>query len=87
MFCDNGREELMGLLNTGDSKGEVLANWRARELVRGLYDHHDPELALEFVRCLGNNLSDPELPEKGRSLGRTLCCAGRTKLPLGTRTT
>jgi transposase len=71
-LSDNGREKLMGLLNAGDPKGEVLATWRAKELVRGLYDHHDADLALEFVRRLGNDLQDPELPEEARSLGRTL---------------
>jgi transposase len=69
---DRGRGKLMGLLNAGDPKGEVFATWRAKELVRGLYDHHDAELALEFVRRLGNDLQDPELPEEAQSLGRTL---------------
>jgi transposase len=69
---DRGRVKLMGLLNAGDPKGEVFATWQAKELVRGLYDHHDAELALEFVRRLGNDLQDPDLPEEARSLGRTL---------------
>jgi len=71
-LSDNGREKLMGLLNAGDPKGEVFATWRAKELVRGLYDHHDPDLALEFVQRLGNDLQESELPEEARSLGRTL---------------
>ncbi len=71
-LSDNGREKLMGLLNAGDPKGEVLATRRARELVRGLYDHHDATLALEFVQRLGNDLQDTELPEEARSLRRTL---------------
>jgi transposase len=69
---DHGREKLMGLLNAGDPQAQVFATWRAKELVRGLYDHHDPALALEFVQRLGNDLQDPELPEEARSLGRTL---------------
>jgi transposase len=69
---DHGREKLMGLLNAGDPEGHVFATWQAKELVRGLYDHHDPALALEFVRRLGNDLQDPGLPEEARSLGRTL---------------
>ncbi|HEY5121760.1 MAG TPA: ISL3 family transposase [Acidimicrobiales bacterium] len=69
---DHGRGKLMGLLNAGDPKGEVFATWQAKELVRGLYDHHDPDLALEFVRRLGNDLQDPDLPEEAHSLGRTL---------------
>jgi len=69
---DHGREKLMGLLNAGDPKGHVVATWHAKELVRGLYDHCDPELALAFVQRLGNDLQDPDLPEEARSLGRTL---------------
>ena len=69
---DHGREKLMGLLNAGDPQAQVFATWQAKELVRGLYDHHDPALALEFVQRLGNDLQDPELPEEARSLGRTL---------------
>jgi transposase len=69
---DHGREKLMGLLNAGDPKGQVFAAWRAKELVRGLYDHRDPALAIAFVQRLGNDLQDPELPEEARSLGRTL---------------
>jgi transposase len=69
---DHGREKLMGLLNAGDPRGQVFATWRAKELVRELYDHHDADLALEFVQRLGNDLQDPELPEEARSLGRTL---------------
>ncbi len=69
---DHGREKLMGLLNAGDLKGQVCATWRAKELARELYDHHDPALALTFVRRLGNDLQDLELPDESRSLGRTL---------------
>jgi transposase len=69
---DHGRERLMGLLNAGDPRGQVFATWQAKELVRGLYDHHDAALALAFVQRLGNDLQDPELPEEARSLGRTL---------------
>jgi len=71
-LSENGREKLMGLLNAGDPKGEVFATWRAKELVRGLYDHDDATLALQFVQRLGNDLQDPELPEEAQSLGRTL---------------
>jgi transposase len=69
---DHGREKLMGLLNAGDPKGQIFATWRAKELVRGLYDYCDPALALAFVQRLGNDLQDPDLPEEARSLGRTL---------------
>ena len=62
----------MGLLNAGDPDGDVFTTWHAKELVCGLYDHHDPALALAFVQRLGNDLQDPDLPEEARSLGRTL---------------
>jgi len=71
-LSENGREKLMGLLNAGDPKGEVFATWRAKELVRGLYDHDDAAMALSFVQRLGNDLQDPDLPEEARGLGRTL---------------
>jgi transposase len=60
---DHGRAKLMGLLNAGDPKDHVFATWHANELVRALYDHCDPELALAFVQRLGNDLQDLELPE------------------------
>ena len=69
---DHGRDKLMGPLNAGDPDGDVLATWHATDLVRGLYDHHDPALALAFVPRLGNDLQDPDLSEEPRSLGRTL---------------
>ena len=46
---DNGRSRLLGLLDAGDPTGEVRTAWHAKEVVRSLYDHHDPDLALEFV--------------------------------------
>jgi hypothetical protein len=30
--------------------------WHAKEVVRSLYDHHDPDLGLEFVDRLGKDL-------------------------------
>jgi transposase len=71
-LSENGREKLVGLLNAGDPSGEVFATWRAKELVRGLYDHDDAAMALSFVQRLGNDLQDPDLPEEARSLGRSL---------------
>lgn len=62
-LSDSGREKLMGLLNASDPKGEVLTTLWAKELVRGLYDHYNAQIAFEFVRRLGNDLQDPDLPE------------------------
>lgn len=41
-------------------------------MVRSIYDHHDPEVAREFVAQLGVNLQDESCPIEVRSLGRTL---------------
>ena len=41
--------------------------WEAKEAVRELYAHADPDLALEWVTQLGHDLQDADY-----SLGRTL---------------
>ena len=43
----------MGLLRAGDPHGDVATMWQAKEAVRELYTHADPELALEWVDQLG----------------------------------
>jgi transposase len=69
---DQGRSKLLGLLDAGDPHGEVRTAWHAKEVVRSIYDHHDPDLALEFVERLGRDLQDKSCPVEVRSLGRTL---------------
>jgi transposase len=69
---DGGREKLLGLLEAGDPRGEVRAAWHAKEVVRSIYDHTDPELALAFTERLGHDLQDESCPTEVRSLGRTL---------------
>jgi len=69
---DKGRTKLLGLLEAGDPRGEVRAAWQAKEVVRSIYDHHDPDLALEFVTRLAGDLQDKSCPIEVRSLGRTL---------------
>ena len=69
---DHGRTKLLGLLEAGDPKGEVRAAWHAKEVVRSIYDHHDPVLALEFVTRLGEDLQDESCPPEVRQLGRTI---------------
>jgi hypothetical protein len=46
--------------------------WHAKEVVRSIYDHLDPGLALEFVTRLGHDLQDRECPPELRQLGRTI---------------
>ena len=69
---DHGRTKLLGLLAAGDPHGEVRTAWHAKEVVRSIYDHHDPDLAVEFVERLGHDLQDRSCPTEVRSLGRTL---------------
>ena len=69
---ENGRTKLLGLLAAGDPHGEVRSAWHAKEVVRSIYDHHDPDLAVEFVDRLGHDLQDRSCPVEVRSLGRTL---------------
>jgi transposase len=46
--------------------------WHAKEAVRALYSHQDPELALEWVERLAVDLNDTDYPIEARSLSRTL---------------
>jgi hypothetical protein len=69
---ENGRSKLLGLLAAGDPRGEVRMAWHAKEVVRSIYEHRDPDLAVEFVDRLGHDLQDESCPIEVRSLGRTL---------------
>ena len=69
---DKGRTKLLGLLRAGDPRGEVTTAWHAKEAVRTLYCHTDPDLALEWVTRLGHDLQDADCPLEIRRLGRTL---------------
>jgi len=50
----------------------VTTTWHAKEAVRELYTHTDPELALEWVDRLALDMEDRDHPTEVRSLGRTL---------------
>ncbi len=69
---DRGRAKLLGLLDAGDPRGDVRTTWHAKEVVRSIYEHHDPDLAVAFVERLGHDLQDQSCPLEVRSLGRTL---------------
>ena len=77
------REAGRRLLAAGDPHGDVATMWQAKEAVRELYAHGDPELALQWVTELGRDLQDKVYPIEARSLGRTLL-RGSTRSPLGT---
>ena len=67
-----GHEKLTGILRAGDPTGDVATLWEAKEAVRELYSHGDPDLALDWVIELGRDLQDTDYPVEARSLGRTL---------------
>jgi transposase len=69
---EGGRTRLLGLLRAGDPHGDVATMWQAKEAVRELYSHGDPDLALEWVSQLSHDLQDRDYPVEARSLGRTL---------------
>jgi transposase len=69
---ERGRSRLLGLLDAGDPRHEVRTAWHAKEVVRSIYDHHDPDLALEFVTRLGADLQDDSCPPEVNQLGRTI---------------
>ena len=55
-----GREKFMGLLQAGDPNGDVATMWQAKEAVRELYAHGDPEIALQWVTEVGRDLQDTD---------------------------
>jgi len=69
---DKGRTRLLGLLDAGDPHVEVRTAWHAKEVVRSIYDHRDPDLADTFVERLGHDLQDTSCPVEVLSFGRTL---------------
>ncbi|HEX4217417.1 MAG TPA: ISL3 family transposase [Acidimicrobiales bacterium] len=71
-LTDAGKEKLLGLLRAGDPKGDVATMWQAKEAVRELYAHGDPDVALQWVTELGRDLQDKDYPTEAQSLGRTL---------------
>jgi transposase len=64
--------KLTGLLAAGDPRGDVGTAWHAKEAVRELYAHRDPELALAWVDQLSADMQDNSCPPEVRQLGRTL---------------
>ena len=66
------QDKLAGLLAAGDPTGEVATAWHAKEAVRELYAHRDPDLALEWVDQLSADMRDRDCPPEIRQLGRTM---------------
>jgi transposase len=71
-LTETGRTKLVGLLAAGDPHGEVKTAWHAKETVRQIYTHTDPDLAIEHVAAVGRDLQDDSCPPEVQSLGRTI---------------
>ena len=71
-LTNQGRTKLVGLLEAGDPRGEVRTAWHAKEVVRQIYTHTDPKLAVEHVAAVGRDLQDDSCPPEVQSLGRTI---------------
>jgi len=71
-LSEKGRIKLVGLLAAGDPRGEVKTAWHAKEVVRQIYTHTDPDLAIEHVERVGRDLQDDSCPPEVQSLGRTI---------------
>ena len=63
---------MLGLLEAGDPRGDVMTAWRAKEAVRELYTHTDEKLASQWVDTLVDTMSDEDYPSEVRALSRTL---------------
>jgi hypothetical protein len=59
-------------LAAGDPRGEVKLTWHAKEVVRQIYDHTDPQLAGVWVGEIIRDFTDAEMPLEVRRLGRTI---------------
>lgn len=69
---EQATDRVVGLLTAGDPHGEVTVAWQAKEAVRQLYFHRDPDLAEEWVDALTIDLKRGDRPPEVRRLGRTL---------------
>ncbi len=68
----DGMERLRKLLAAGDPAREVWFAWNAKEVVRQIYDHTDPELAAAWVAEIERDFCDESVPFEVRRLGRTI---------------
>ena len=70
-FSDDQHDRVLGLLRTGDPDRRWFA-WNAKEVVRQICDHTDPELADAWVAAVGRDFADWTMPVEVRRLGRTI---------------
>jgi transposase len=71
-LSDDQHDRVLGLLRAGDPRSEVWFAWNAKEVVRQIYDHTDPELADAWVAAIGRDFTDWTMPVEVRRLGRTI---------------
>ncbi len=71
-LSDDQHEKILGLLRCGDPHQEVWFAWNAKEVVRQIYDHTDPDLAVEWVAAISRDFVDREMLFEVRRLGRTI---------------
>jgi transposase len=69
---ESSRTKLDSLVLLGDPDGEVRDAWIAKEAVRDIYLHHDPDTAHAWVQALAADLASDLWPPEIRRLGRTL---------------
>ena len=69
---DRGRSKLLGLLEAGDPQGEVRTAWRAKEVVRSIYEITDPALPASSWTAWRTIYRTESCPPEVRQLGRTL---------------
>jgi hypothetical protein len=85
-LTDQGRTKLVGLLTAGDPRGEVRMAWYAKEVVRQIYTHTDPDLALSTSSVLaGISKTIPVRPRSNRWAAPS--SAGKIRSLRGTRPT
>lgn len=65
-------DRLVGLVRAGDPRSEVGYAYAAKEVVRQIYEHTNPELAAEWVQELVDDFTDEAMPTEVRRLGRTI---------------
>ncbi len=61
-LSDDQHQRVLGLLRAGDPRQEVWFAWNAKEVVRQIHDHTDPELAAAWVAEIGRDFTDETMP-------------------------
>ena len=73
----------MALLRTGDPQRKAQFAWKAKEVVRQIYDHTDHESAEAPVDEILRDFAEPEMPTRSAAWADP-SPAGATKSSFGT---